>query len=432
MRRSRILVLPLAALAALAVLGAVLLYGLARLPWFERQAGDWLSARLDTRVSVGRLAIGYFPRPSLDAGAVVVAEGRAAQSPALAELGRARVALPWRALLHGDLRLGRVQLLAPKLYLSVDARGRGNWEPLAERIAELGGDGPAAWSVAALEVTEGSVSHADARDGATLELTGIAVTATGLAPAAYFPLQLRLAGHGPDFVMHAALDGEAMLDPDRDAYAARGLSYRGWLGGLGLRTGGVELAGTLATLHADLAAGRVTADGIGFDGLGLRLAGRADITGLDGDPHVAFAFGTEPFAPRALANSLNRPLPDTADPAALARAAAVVRGTYARGQLALDRIEAEFDETRVTGRILLPAAGPPQVSLEVDRIDLDRYLPPASQAADTPQATLESLLDGLAALDIEADLRLGEARSSGVAARGVRVVIEPPSAGAGP
>jgi len=73
----------------------------------------------------------------------------------------------------------------------------------------------------------------------------------------------------------------------------------------------------------------------------------------------------------------------------------------------------------------LPAAGPPQVQLEFDRIDLDRYLPPKAKAAGAPQATLESLLGDLAALDVQADLRFGEAQSSGITASGLRVVIEP-------
>lgn len=409
----------------LAVAGVALLYGLVRLSWFERHAGEWLSAQLDTKVTVGGLAIGYFPAPTLDIGGLLIAEGSEPQALALVELGRARATVPWRTLLGGALRVTRMELSAPKLRLSVDAAGRGNWESLAERLANLGGDEPAAWSLGALEFDEGSVAYADARDGTTFELAGAAVTATDLAPGRYFPLQLRLAGHGPDVVMHASLTGEVRFDPGRDIYAARGLGLRGWLGGLGLHTGGVELAGALEGLQADLAAGTVAFEGISFDGLGLRLTGRAGITDLETDPRITFEFSTEPFAPRALANSLNRPLPDTADPAALARATAVMKGEYATGNLTLEKIEVEFDDTRMTGRLVLPATGPPQVQLEFDRIDLDRYLPPEAKAAGAPQATLESLLGDLAALDVQADLRFGEAQSSGITASGLRVVIEP-------
>ncbi len=190
--------------------------------------------------------------------------------------------------------------------------------------------------------------------------------------------------------------------------------------------------GRWANLRADLAAGTVTLGDFSLEGLGLRLAGRAEVAGLDGDARVAFGFGTEPFAPRALANSLNRPLPDTADAAALARAEATMQGEYADGRWSLEVIEARFDDTRVTGRLALPADGPPQVQLEFDRIDLDRYLPPEVEAAGAPQATLESLLGELAALELEADLRFGEAKSSGVVARGLRIRIEPTPAGARP
>lgn len=432
MRRSRIALTLFAVPVVLAAVMAVVLYGLVRMSWFERQVGDWLSVRLDTPVTVGRLTLGYFPTPSLGIGQLAIAAGRDSQAPPLVELARARATLPWRTLLGGELRVTRLDLAAPRLRLGVDASGRGNWEPLVERLASLGGDEPAAWSLGALQVDEGSVNYADARDGTRFELTGMTLTASRLAPGSFFPLQWRLAGHGPDVVMHATLAGEAMLDPGRDLYAARGLDYRGWLGGLGLGTGGVELAGSLSKLRADLAAGTVALEDFSLEGLGLRLAGRADVAGLDGDARVAFGLGTQPFAPRALANSLNRPLPDTADPAALARAEATLRGEYADGRWSLEVIEARFDDTRVTGRLALPAGGPPQVQLEFDRIDLDRYLPPEVEAAGAPQATLESLLGELAALELEADLRFGEAKSSGVVARGLRIRIEPTPAGARP
>ena len=432
MRPSRIALVVFAALVALVVAAAIVLYGLVRLSWFERHAGEWLSEKLDTRVTVGSLAIGYFPAPSLDLGRLVVAAGSDPQAPALAELGRVRVTLPWRTLFGGDLRITSLELAAPRLSLAIAADGRGNWEALAERVAALGGDEPAAWWIGQLEFDEGTIAYADERDGTLFELTGIAATATGLAPASYFPLQLRLAGHGADAVAHASLAGEAMADPGNDQYAARGLALRGWLGGLGLQTGGVELAGTIDALQADLAAGTVQLQGLGFEGLGLRLAGHVQVADLDGDPRATFAFKTEPFAPRALANSLNRPLPETADPSALARAELAVQGEYAAGTLTLGKIEGGFDETSFTGRAVLPDTGPPQAQLEFDRVDLDRYLSPESTAPDTPQATLESLLADLSVLDVQADLRFGEARSSGITARGLRVVIEPSAAGAQP
>lgn len=425
MRRTRIALILIAALAALAVAGAALLYGVARSSWFERKVGERLSRELDTTVMIGSLAIGYFPTPSIGIGKLAIAAGSEPEAPALIELGRARVVLPWRTLLGGALHAARLELDAPKLWLSVDAQGRGNWEPLAKRLASLGGDEPAVWSLGALDANGGAVDYRDARDGTQLQLTGLAFTATGVAPAAYFPLQLRLAGHGADVVMHGSLAGEGMFDPERDIYAARALAYRGWLGGLGLGTGGVELAGTLQTLQADPAAGTAALEGISFDGLGLQLTGRAGIADLEPGPRITFEFSTEPFAPRALANALNRPLPDTTDPTALARATIVTQGTYAAGNLALERIDGQLDDTRVTGNLTWAAAGPPKVQLEFDHIDLDRYLPPGTEKPGAPQATLESLLSDLAALDVEADLRFAEATSSGVTARGLRVVIEP-------
>ena len=70
----------------------------------------------------------------------------------------------------------------------------------------------------------------------------------------------------------------------------------------------------------------------------------------------------------------------------------------------------------------------------LDAIDFNRYLAPAAQpagkaAVTTPKATLESIVAQLAGLDIDAELKIGEARVGGARMRDAVVRITPDGEG---
>jgi hypothetical protein len=74
------------------------------------------------------------------------------------------------------------------------------------------------------------------------------------------------------------------------------------------------------------------------------------------------------------------------------------------------------------------------VRASLDAIDFNRYLPPASKpagsGADSRKATLETLAAELASLDIDAELRIGEARIGDAKVRDAVIRITPDGEGA--
>ena len=59
-----------------------------------------------------------------------------------------------------------------------------------------------------------------------------------------------------------------------------------------------------------------------------------------------------------------------------------------------------------------------------DRIDLNRYVPPAANTLHKKKATLEAVVAELATYDLDAELRIGEARISGVNVRDLLIRVE--------
>jgi AsmA protein len=429
MRPIRILLLTIAALATTLAVLALGLYAIARLSWSEARAAGWLTAGLGLPVEIGQLTLGYFPQPWVEVEQLSVAASAAAATDKLLEVERVRIVVPWRTALGRGDRIARAEVDSPRAHLQVDAVGQTNWDELVERLSALGGDEPLTGSLGMLEMEGGSIGYRNQQDDSVVEVTGLTISGRNILPGEFFPVEFRAAIQSAGYVLHAAFEGAAMLDPDRDRYAGQDLAISGWLGGGELGLGGVELAADLDSIRADLAAYTLGVRGLKFDGLGVKAVAELDLAALDTSPVAHFKLATEPFAPRTLGHALKRPLPETTDPAALARAVISLRGEGSAGRLQLDDIRGELDDSRFSGTLLLPAAGlPPVIRLDVDQVDLDRYLPPASaetKSQASPQAALQSLAAELQSRTVDAEITIGVARAAGVTARELKLTLVP-------
>ena len=110
---------------------------------------------------------------------------------------------------------------------------------------------------------------------------------------------------------------------------------------------------------------------------------------------------------RRLARQLRQELPETADDDAFTRVALSGRFDLSDAGIDLERMEVQLDDTRLGGEFSMTETMPRPVTkfdLNVDQIDLDRYLPPDSQAR---QANGEgAALLALAATDLDGELNI--------------------------
>ncbi len=420
MRPARVAVATLLALAGLSLLLVAATWILSRSDWAAAQAAARASAALGEPVRVSGLAIGFWPSPT------VQIEGLEVGAIPLLSLERGTIGLRWDELGKAPVVLRRLQLAGLTLRLRIEDDGRDNWTALVDRIIELAGVGPAAFEFGELSIEGGRVEYADLRRDVRFAVSSLSLQAGEIRPARAFPLKLRLAGEAQGHVFHAAMEADATLDPDRRRYGLEAAALKGWIGGGAFGLGGADLGGGIDLLDLDFENQTARFGGLDFEGLGLRGRARADISQLLDAPVVSFALETDPFAPRATANAIGRPLPATADPAALGSAELAVEGRFGPEGLELERIAGRLDETSLSGSLALPP--PPAVArltLSLDVLDLDRYLPPGPAEPASPGEALTSLLGTLAGFDLEAVIEVERASVAGAVARGLRVVIEP-------
>ncbi len=432
----------LAAIALVAVAAFAVPWIGARTPLARGMVERAVSDATGLPSTVGRLRIGYFPSPHLAIDDLAIAQPPGFGDEPLLEVDRVEASLPWRRLIGLTDRIDAVAILGAVARPRVGVDGIANWSMLfPEPAMGEAGSAPAAteataepaqWSIGALSLAGSTVDYRDAATGSAWQLTGIKVSGEDVAPGVAFPLELQLGGISGTQTIHFAAKGEARLDLDAGRYSAKALEYRGWLGGEPLPLAGAELTGTMREASYASVTGEARLAGGQFKF--AEIPGRIEGT-LDFDEPALVAdldIATDAFGPRAPAIILGHPLPATADPAAFESLQVALRATMQGGELALDPFSGRLDDTNFEGRAI---PGRRFVRASLDAINFNRYLPPAAKptgqpAAATPKATLESLVKPLAELDIDAEIRIGEARIAGARMRDAVLRIVPEGEGA--
>lgn len=420
MRLKRPFVTIPAAIAVLALAALLLLWLAAYTPVARRIAGERIADATGLPASVERLRFGFLRGPSLGVGGLALGQPEGFGPGRLLEIGEARIELPWRSL-FGSAAIDSIAVTDAVARPARAADGSTNWSGLVERLAELGGEGESAWSIGELNLERGALEFEDAASGTQWRLTAVTLAAQAIAPRADFPVELRLAGVSGPRTFHLTLNGQAAIEPDAGRYRASALGFRGWAGGEPLPLAGIELAGRIDSLSWDGPTATAAVHGGSFNIAGVPGAFAGDLA-LGGETaRMSLHVKTDSFAPRAPAVSFGRPLPATADSEAFGALQVDLTCTLEDGVLRLEPIDAQLDDTRITGSVV-----PAQrfLRLSADRIDFDRYVAPGQQTRKEKKATLETAVAGLRELDVDAEIRIAEARVAGAKLRNTVIRIE--------
>ena len=162
------------------------------------------------------------------------------------------------------------------------------------------------------------------------------------------------------------------------------------------------------------------------EALGMKAAGNLSVSQKDKAPEVKGAVRIARFNLKDFLARIVKDMPKTADPKALSSAELSVAFVAAANEVKVENISMNLDDTRLTGSAGVRNFASPDVrfDLSVDRIILDRYLPP-KQATGAPQGAVATPASGAAAtgalpleelrkLSLEGNLRASELTVSGL------------------
>ncbi len=188
---------------------------------------------------------------------------------------------------------------------------------------------------------------------------------------------------------------------------------------------------------ADLAADTAEISKLAAKALGLDLSAGLKVEGLTQEPSYRGLLKVEPFSPRSVIDALGVAAPVTADASVLKTAAlnAGLAGNLDR--VALSNLTLRLDDSSLTGSAAVENFAKPALGfdLKVDRIDLDRYLPPPSPQDDEAGKRAGERagvagspgggppLAGLRSLKLDGKLQVGELKVSGLRATDAQLEV---------
>src|SRR6185436_1724135 len=151
--------------------------------------------------------------------------------------------------------------------------------------------------------------------------------------------------------------------------------------------------------------------------LGITMAGSLSGQKLLSNLALTGAVDIREFVPREVLERFGVDV-QTADESVLTRASAKANLLYNSSQTGLRDMQLKLDDSTLTGRVALEGERI-TYELTVDDINVDRYLPPASQTSDAPaeEGSLDEVdlpLEVMKTVDARGELKFGKAKFSGL------------------
>ncbi len=422
MQLKRPLVLISAAVAILALVAVAILWLGARTAMARSVVAGWVTEATGLPATIETLRIAFLPLPAVEIGGLTIAQPPGFDTGPLLEIGHVHASVPWGSL-FGPTAVKSISISDAIARLEVTADGESNWSHLFSQPSAGGATERPAWSLGKIALERGALEFHDKAADSQWRLTAITIGAEDVAPSTVFPVELRFGGIFGANTIHYALKGQGKLDPSAGHYEASGLDFRGWAGGDPLPLAGLELAGVMKRATFDTATGVAMLDAGRFNLAGIpgEFGGTVDLD--EPELEAAIRVRTDDFAPRPPAIAFGYPLPKTADPEAFKSLQLSFEGQMRDGELHLDPINGRLDDTQFDGRIV---PGKRLIRAHFDRIDANRYLPPGKETK-SPQkakATLEETIAELGRFDIDAEIRVQEARVGEARVRDTVIRVE--------
>jgi AsmA protein len=373
----------------------------------------------------GDLKLSLFPWLALELGPATLGNPAGFDGEPFATVQHAALRVRLLPLLRRELQIGRIEIDGLDLRLQQNAAGRGNWDfstPGDDAAATPAGTGTAPkLELAGVSVRNSRVGFEELVAG------GLEVDVGEVSPGR--PIALKLAtslvtapGAAP-LPLRAALD----VTPDTAAqrFAIAGLALDGTLPG---SDGAPAVAWKFAapTLDLDLAAQTLAAPAFTAQYAAAQVGGSLSGARIIDAPELRGEFTLQPVDLRELLRQIGIAPPVTRDAKVLAKLAAKGRFGYANGSARTEGLDVQLDDSQLTGSFGSNlATGALTFDLALDRIDLDRYLPPPTSAAKTAKKEpFELPVDALKPLKARGQLTLGQARFSGMTLANLHVGID--------
>ncbi|MCU0937256.1 MAG: AsmA family protein, partial [Gammaproteobacteria bacterium] len=346
----------------------------------------------------GKIRLSVFPWLGFETGRVTVGNPPGFAEPTFASVERADLRVKLLPLLRREVETDTVVVHGLDLRLIRDREGRTNWQDLTGAPATGPPTGaatapaatPLALAVGGVDLRGARVSWSDEATGRRLQVEDLDLQTGAITPGSPVPLAMALRASDSASALRAEVElrGRLDTDPARRQYRLRDLLLEARVTGAPLPEGGIDLT---VRGQLDTEPGQQTAKAgpLHLNLLGIEADVAAVIDWPAGELRYSASLDARDADLRPLLEGLTgQPLP-TADPGAFKRVSLGTRLAGTARSTTASPLNLRVDDSAVEGQVeFLDFAGPTvRFDLVLDRLDLDRYLPP--RAAGSGEAPAE-------------------------------------------
>lgn len=393
----------------------------------------------------GDLKLSVFPWLALQAGPAQLGNAPGFATGPFLSLERADVGVRLFPLLRGRMEVRRLELEGLRVYLEKNAQGKGNWEDLAKGEATPAEDSGASGempSIAGVSIKDAALDYRDLQTAKQWRLQKLDVETGRIEKGKPIDLDMGFVldegeNTGATQVKlktSAALDAEAErytladleLDATRTAAAPK-------VKNAPAKKEGREQKVTLRapSAIADLKAQTLSLPQFTLGTAGAEFTGSVEGKEIVDKPAFTGVLSLKPVNARELLAQLGGEAPKTRDPDALKTLAFHAKLAASSSTAMFDDLKLTLDDTHATGHAGIADFKKTALrfDLNVDRINLDRYLAPEEEKTKKDEKAaakkpFELPVDTLKSLNAKGTLRIGELVLAGVKMKDVRFNVD--------
>ena len=395
----------------------------------------------------GELSLKLFPWIALEIRDVTLGNPPGYGNEPFLSVSRVNVGVKLLPLLHKQVEVRRVSV--DGLAITLVSRGgeQNNWKDLGETGKESSppeSGGGASASIAGVDITKSTLIYRDEAEKAVTRLSGLEIHTGALGGTQPVDAEVMFdyGEAGPAIVAHIETKARIVMPPDSSRIEVQKLDARAtWFGkpaegasqpaakplAIAISSPSLVLdtkAETLAPATLDIKLGDLP---VKLSAQGEKLFSAYVVSGKIEVPKTS---------PRELMKSFDIEAPVTSDPKALSSFALSSNFRLTETQLQLSALDAALDETTIKGTFGIDdlEAMALRFDLDVNAIDLDRYMAPAKKeelktaggsapaAAAVPPTDLP--IETLRGLDVKGRLRVARAKVADLQFTDVRLPLE--------
>jgi AsmA protein len=395
----------------------------------------------------GDLQKSFFPWLGVKIGGVELSNAQGFKEQAFARLQNAEVRIDTLSLLRMQPSIDKVVVHGLQVNLARDKQGKTNWDDLlqkeptaAEAIPEQApapedqvparkpSEALQGVKVGGLEIRNAQLSWDDAHANASYQVQNLNVTLSEIELGK--PLSLDMSTRVVSVTPKIQADIKLMADKihwdlDQQHFKLEPLQ-------LAVRAEGDMLPGNKTNvdfsspLDLDLQNQTFSVSAIALEVLGIRVQGQFSMKQITSEPVFEGNIKVASLSPKEMFKTLGIDAPPTADPKVLEKASIELGLTGNAKQATIKPLHVVLDDTTLNGLLGVTNFADPAINfrVEVDAIDLDRYLPPPAETpatqstpAPAPKTTRDTgdeplPVEPLRALNMKGQLNVGALTAS--------------------